>query len=119
MDMTNDELSSLMKFLNDPAVRARLGDDERARLDEVRTKYLRAVHDDDFANARLADSTRALFRATAQLVEAYRRDPEKLDEPGESPSAAVRARIRRLIDEGGEVDDALVQELADLNQRSQ
>lgn len=117
--MADDELSNLMKFLNDPAVRALISDDDWARLEESRLKYLQSIQQDDFAQARLEDSTRALFRATVRLVDAYRREPHRLDEPGDSPSAAVRARIRRLIDEGGEVDDALVQELVELNRPSQ
>lgn len=120
-DMDADELTSeqLWELGRNPEFLKLLTDEQRAQVEALKRAYFEACSAEEFATAAADTARRNLFAQTARLVEAARKDPAALEQSGGPLHDAMRGRIKRLIDEGGEVTDEFVAELAELQAKIQ
>lgn len=107
----------LWAFYNNPEIKKLVSPEDWALLEESMMAYAASVRACEYAEAKAATAQHVLFQATVRMVDGYRRDPAALDLPCDCPCAAVRERVRRVIDEGEEVTDELIAELGELQNR--
>lgn len=112
--MTDEQMWA---FYNNPEIRKLADPEDWAVLEKSMLAYAASVRACEYAEAKAVTAQHVLFQATVRMVDGYRRDPASLDLPLACPCAAVRERIRRVIDEGEEVTNSLIEELGELQTR--